>query len=138
MAFSSFSSYQIYRYVSQLLTHKRIHEGCPPYKGRRHPAAAKRREERKNRMATLKDLFDYQKFADNPRIGDLIRETESRYGITEENSGADADPRRKDASSRQSLSGSELDYVNAAGIPDIWQADAVPDPEKKDMLWNRP
>lgn len=89
-------------------------------------------------MATLKDLFDYQKFADNPRIGDLIRETESRYGITEENSGADADPRRKDASSRQSLSGSELDYVNAAGIPDIWQADAAPDPEKKDMLWNRP
>ena len=60
-------------------------------------------------MATLKDLFDYQKFAENARMGNLIRDTESRYGMKEEDSGSE-----------------------------IWQANSAPDPDKKDMLWNKP
>ena len=48
-------------------------------------------------MATLKDLFDYQKFAENARMGNLIRDTESRYGMKEEDSGSDTDPQMKEA-----------------------------------------
>ena len=90
-----------------------------------------RREERKNNMATLKDLFDYQKFAENARMGNLIRDTESRYGMKEEDGGSES-------FFRQSLSSSDLNYINAAGIPEIWQANSAPDPDKKDMLWNKP
>ena len=111
-----------------------IREEFMPYTGRRNPASAERQEERKNNMATLRDLFDYQKFADNARMGELIRDTENRYDMT----GADADPKKKDSSFRQSLSSSELKYINAAGIPEIWQANAEPDSDKKDMLWNKP
>ena len=31
-------------------------------------------------MASLKELFDYQKFAGNSRLEAMIRDTESRYG----------------------------------------------------------
>ena len=89
-------------------------------------------------MATLKDLFDYQKFAENARMGNLIRDTETRYGLKEEDGGSDTDPRTREAFSRQSLSSSDLNYINAAGIPEIWQANSAPDPDKKDMLWNKP
>ena len=89
-------------------------------------------------MATLKDLFDYQKFAENARMGNLIRDTESRYGMKEEDSGSDTDPQMRESFFRQSLSSSDLNYINAAGIPEICQANSAPDPDKKDMLWNKP
>ena len=89
-------------------------------------------------MATLKDLFDYQKFAENARMGNLIRDTESRYGMKEEDSGSDTDPQMRESFFRQSLSSSDLNYINAAGSPEIWQANSAPDPDKKDMLWNKP
>ncbi len=50
-------------------------------------------------MASLKDMFDYQKFSGSSRLEEMIRETESRY------------PRR--------LSLDELEFVNAAGVPDM-------------------
>ncbi len=48
---------------------------------------------------TLKRLFDYQRFANNKRIADMIADTESRYN---------ASPLSDDA----------LELVNAAGDPD--------------------
>ena len=30
---------------------------------------------------TLKRLFDYQRFENNSRLGGMIRETETRYGL---------------------------------------------------------
>ena len=77
-------------------------------------------------MATLKDLFDYQKFADNARMGNLIRDTESRYGLKEEDGGSDTDPRTREAFSRQSLSSSDLNYINAAGIPEPSAGSGLP------------
>lgn len=50
-------------------------------------------------MAALKDLFDYQRYSANEKLGSMIRETERRY--------------------RVELDDSELDSVNAAGIPGI-------------------
>ena len=89
-------------------------------------------------MATLRDILDYQKFADNARMGSLIKDTESRYGMTGDDSEDEAASQEGNSSFRRSLSSSELNYINAAGIPDIWQANAAPDPDKKDRPWNRP
>lgn len=49
-------------------------------------------------MASLKDLFDYQKFAGNSRLEAMIRDTESRYG------------------SKMDLD--DLEFINAAGTPE--------------------
>lgn len=61
-------------------------------------------------MASLKDLFDYQKFAGNSRLEAMIRDTESRYG-----SKLDID---------------DLEFINAAGSPEMIQ-------QQKDMLKNK-
>ncbi len=49
---------------------------------------------------TLKRLFDYQRFADNKRIADMIADTESRYNAVP-------------------LSDDMLEFVSAAGEADI-------------------
>ena len=49
---------------------------------------------------TLKRLFDYQRFADNKRIADMIADTESRYNAVP-------------------LSDDMLELVSAAGEADI-------------------
>lgn len=46
---------------------------------------------------TLKRLFDFQKFSENPRLAEIISDVESRYG--------------------NALSDDELEWVNAAGEP---------------------
>ncbi len=46
-------------------------------------------------MATLKEMFDYQKFSGNSRLAAMIKDTESRYGAI--------------------LSEDDLDMVSAAG-----------------------
>ena len=61
-------------------------------------------------MASLKDLFDYQKFAGNSRLEVMIRDTESRYG--------------------SKLSIDDLELVSAAGTPDQIQ-------QQKEMLKNK-
>lgn len=49
----------------------------------------------------LEKLFDFQKFENNSRLAKLIAETESRYS--------------------KALSDDDLDMVNAAGVPEIFQ-----------------
>ena len=48
---------------------------------------------------TLKDLFDFQRFANNEKLNALIQDTQSRIP--------------------SSLSEDELSFVNAAGVPEI-------------------
>lgn len=48
---------------------------------------------------TLKDLFDFQRFANNEKLNALIQDTQSRLP--------------------SSLSEEELSFVNAAGVPEI-------------------
>ncbi len=61
-------------------------------------------------MASLKDLFEYQKFAGNSRLEAMIRSTESRYG--------------------SKLGLDDLEFINAAGTPEMIQ-------KQKDMLENK-
>ena len=49
---------------------------------------------------TLKRLFDYQRFENNSRLGGMIRETETRYGLR---------------GGMQELSDDDLMFLNAAG-----------------------
>lgn len=49
-------------------------------------------------MASLKDLFEYQKFAGNSRLEAMIKDTESRYG--------------------SKLGIDDLELVSAAGTPE--------------------
>lgn len=50
-------------------------------------------------MATLRDIFDFQRFSGNERLSDMILRTEERY-----------DSR---------ISFDDLEFVNAAGTPDM-------------------
>lgn len=65
-------------------------------------------------MASLKDLFDYQKFAGNSRLESMIKDTESRYG------------------SKFSLD--DLELINAAGTPEQIQQQKDLLEHKKDRL----
>ncbi len=62
-------------------------------------------------MASLKELFDYQKFGHNPRLDALIRDTESRYSMT--------------------LGLDDLELVNAAGSPDMPRKSSLKDNSDK-------
>ncbi|MEE1052091.1 MAG: hypothetical protein UIB39_08370 [Lachnospiraceae bacterium] len=53
---------------------------------------------------TLKRLFDYQRFENDSRLGGMIRETETRYGLR---------------GGMQELSDDDLMFLNAAGVPEI-------------------
>ena len=53
---------------------------------------------------TLKRLFDYQRFENDSRLGGMIRETETCYGMR----GGVLD-----------LSDDDLMFLNAAGVPEI-------------------
>lgn len=53
---------------------------------------------------TLKRLFDYQRFENNSRLGGMIREIETRYGLR---------------GGMQELSDDDLMFLNAAGVPEI-------------------
>ena len=50
-------------------------------------------------MKDLEKLFDYQKFENNSRLAKLISETEARYA--------------------KALSDDDLEFVNAAGVPEM-------------------
>ncbi len=64
----------------------------------------------------LRYLFDFQKFAGNKKLHDLIQDTETRYS--------------------RSLSEDELSYVNAAGIPAMMNIkDQIT--TNKDDPWNQ-
>ena len=52
-------------------------------------------------MTDLKTLFDFQRFANNPKLEKIIRGTESRLPA--------------------SLSEDELSFVNAAGVPEMME-----------------
>lgn len=65
-------------------------------------------------MASLKDLFDYQKFAGNSRLEAMIKDTESRYG--------------------SKLSIDDLELVSAAGTPDQIQQQKELLKHKKDHV----
>ncbi len=55
---------------------------------------------------TLKNLFDFQKFNENPLLAELIADTEKRYSAST-------------ASTKvvEELSEDSLDMINAAGVP---------------------
>lgn len=64
----------------------------------------------------LRQLFDFQRFAGNKKLHDLIQDTESRYS--------------------RSLSEDELTYVNAAGVPSMMNI-RDQDNINKDDPWNQ-
>ena len=61
----------------------------------------------RRKMAALRDMFDFQRFSGNEKLGSMIRRTEERYGTK--------------------LCFDDLELVNAAGTPDMLQ-------KKKDDL----
>ncbi len=64
----------------------------------------------------LRYLFDFQKFAGNKKLNDLIQDTDTRY--------------------TRSLSDEELSYVNAAGIPAMMNIKDQ-NTTNKDDPWNQ-
>lgn len=59
----------------------------------------------------LEKLFDFQKFENNSRLAKLIAETESCYS--------------------KALSDDDLDMVNAAGVPEIFQNSGEKSPDER-------
>ncbi len=64
----------------------------------------------------LRKLFDFQKFIQNPKLDEIIKDTRSHFSV--------------------SLSEDELAYVNAAGVPDMMNLPDRKD-DNKDISWNQ-